>query len=199
MNKGTKPFIHKDAVVETRQVGRGTRIWRNVHILPGAVIGDNCNIGENCYIEGHVVIGNGVTIKNNVCLWDNITIEDDVFIGPCAVFTNDLRPRAANKKTYKDLDSIYIKRGVTIGANATIVCGITIHEYAFVGAGAVVTRDIAAYHMVYGNPARFKGLTCRCSQPLPLGRRKVCCPCGLTYWVRGTTVLEVSESAEITP
>jgi len=196
MNNVKKPFIHKDAVVETRHIGSGTRIWRNVHILPGAVIGENCNIGENCYIEGHVVVGNGVTIKNNVCLWDNITIEDDVFIGPCAVFTNDLRPRAANKKTYKDLDRIHIKNGATIGANATIVCGITIHEYAFIGAGAVVTRDIAAYHMVYGNPARFKGLVCRCSRPLPLGMRTVSCPCGLTYRMRGTTVLEVSEAAE---
>lgn len=191
MRTRNKPFIHKDAFVETKNIGEGTRIWRHVHVLPGAVIGRNCNIGEGCYIEGHVRIGNGVTIKNNISVWDNITIDDDVFIGPAAVFTNDLRPRACNKKTYKDLDAILIKKGATIGANATIVCGITIHEYAFIGAGAVVTRDILPYHMVYGNPALFKGLVCRCSEPLPPRKSKFCCTCGLTYIVKGTNVLKV--------
>jgi len=191
MDHHNKAFIHTEACVESDFIGEGTRIWRNVHILPGAVVGKNCNIGEGCYIEGHVVIGNGVTIKNNICIWDNITIEDDVFIGPSAVFTNDLRPRAAIKKTHKDLDRIVVKRGATIGANATIVCGLTIHEYAFVGAGAVVTRDVPAYHMVYGNPARYRGLLCRCARPLATGNDEVACGCGLTYVLKGTTVLQV--------
>lgn len=192
MGQENKAFIHAQACVESNCIGEGTRIWRNVHILPGAVIGKNCNIGEGCYIEGHVVIGNGVTIKNNISIWDNITIEDDVFIGPAAVFTNDLRPRAAIKKTYTDLEGIMIKRGVTIGANATIVCGITINEYAFIGAGAVVTRDVPAYHMVYGNPAQYHGLICRCSRPLATGSRQITCACGLTYFLDGVTVLRVS-------
>ncbi|MEI6127495.1 MAG: acyltransferase [Pseudomonadota bacterium] len=187
----TKKIIHKDALVESKTIGRGTRIWRNAHVLPGAVIGEECNIGENCYVEGHVKIGNGVTVKNNVALWDNIIIEDDVFIGPAAAFTNDLRPRAHNKKTYKELEGIFVKKGATIGAHATVVCGITIHEHAFIGAGAVVTRDVPAYHVVYGNPARFKGFVCRCSNPIPSDTLLYHCPCGLTYKIKGQKVTNV--------
>jgi acetyltransferase-like isoleucine patch superfamily enzyme len=189
--KQNDTFIHKDSVVESPSIGAGTRIWRNVHIMPGVVIGKNCNIGEGCYIENHVKIGNGVTIKNNVAIWDNITIEDDVFIGPAAVFTNDPRPRAQNKKGYQDLMGILIKRGATIGANATIVCGITIHEYAFIGAGSIVTRDVPPYHVVYGNPARFKGLMCRCSEIIPARKKRFHCKCGLIYEIRGRVVTEM--------
>ncbi|MCX5719080.1 MAG: acyltransferase [Nitrospirae bacterium] len=190
--KQNKPFIHKDAVVESRNIGGGTRIWRNVHVMPGAVIGNDCNIGEGCYIENYVRIGNGVTIKNNIAIWDNITIEDDVFIGPAAVFTNDLRPRAFNKKRPEDFMSTLMKRGATIGANATIVCGITIHEYALIGAGSVVTRDVPSYHVVYGNPARFKGLICSCSEMIPAGKKRFHCKCGLKYEIRGRVVTKVS-------
>jgi len=190
--KQNKPFIHKDAVVESKNIGSGTRIWRNVHVLPGAVIGKDCNIGEGCFIENYVRIGNGVTIKNHIAIWDNITIEDGVFIGPAAVFTNDLRPRAQNKKGPQDLTGTLIKRGATIGANSTIICGITIGEYAFVGAGAVVTRDIPPYHMVYGNPARFKGYICRCSEIIPSGVSSFQCRCGLKYEIRGSVVTEVT-------
>jgi acetyltransferase-like isoleucine patch superfamily enzyme len=185
-------FIHKDAVVESIHIGEGTRIWRNVHVMQGAVIGKNCNIGEGCYIENNVRIGNGVTIKNNVAIWDNITIEDDVFIGPAAVFTNDYVPRAQNKKGSEDLDSIVIKRGATIGANATIVCRTTVNEYAFVGAGAVVTKDVPPHHVVYGNPAQFKGLMCRCAQHIPLGKSRFQCRCGQTYTIKRKTVAAVS-------
>jgi serine acetyltransferase len=190
--KQPKVFIHKDAVVETKSIGAGTRIWRNVHIMPGAVIGEKCNIGEGCYIENYVKIGNGVTIKNNVAVWDNIIIEDEVFIGPAAVFTNDFKPRAQNKKGPEDLDAILVKRGATIGANSTIVSGITINEYAFIGAGSVVTRDVPPYHMVYGNPAVFKGLMCRCSEAIPLGEKKFHCKCGLRYKINGTVVTLIS-------
>ena len=184
-------FVHKDAVVESSLIGEGTRIWRNVHVLPGAVIGKNCNIGEGCYIESRVKIGNGVTIKNNVAIWDNIIIEDNVFIGPAAVFTNDYVPRAQNKKGPEDLDGIIIKKGATIGANATIVCRVTIHEYAFIGAGSVVTKDVPPYHVVYGNPAKFKGLMCSCSKFIPLGKSFFECACGKRYKINGTAITKV--------
>jgi len=184
-------FIHKDAAVESVQIGEGTRIWRNVHVMPQAVIGRDCNIGEGCYIENCVRIGNGVTIKNNVAVWDNITIEDDVFIGPAAVFTNDYVPRAQNKKGPKDLDGILIKKGATIGANATIVCRLTINEYAFIGAGSVVTKDVPAYHVVYGNPAKFKGLMCQCARFLPPGKSQVTCTCGRKYTIKDKSVILV--------
>ena len=190
--KQYKTFLHEDAVVESENVGEGTRIWRNVHVMPGAVIGKNCNIGEGCYIEDRVRIGNGVTVKNNVAIWDNITLEDDVFIGPAVVFTNDLRPRAQYKKRPEDLIGILVKRGATIGANSTIICGITINEYTFIGAGSVVTKDIPPHHIVYGNPAHFKGLMCRCTESIPLGKSKFHCKCGLQYEIRDTVVLKVS-------
>jgi len=183
-----KPFIHDDAVVDSKNIGSGTRIWRNAHILSGAVIGERCNIGENCYIESHVTIGNGVTVKNNVAVWDNITIADDVFIGPAAVFTNDLWPRAQNKKNFQELQGIVVKKGATIGANATIVCGITIYEYAFIGAGSVVTKDVPAYTVVYGNPAAARGLICACACSLPVQNGRCTCSCGLRYEIEGATV-----------
>ena len=182
-------FVHKDAVVESSLIGEGTRIWRNVHVMPEVVIGKNCNIGEGCYIESCVKIGNGVTIKNNVAIWDNIIIEDNVFIGPAAVFTNDYTPRAQNKKGPGDLNGIIIKKGATIGANATIVCRVTIHEYAFIGAGSVVTKNVPPYHVVYGNPAKFKGLMCQCARFLPLGKSRVACVCGLKYSIKGKVVM----------
>jgi acetyltransferase-like isoleucine patch superfamily enzyme len=187
-----RAFIHKDAAVESAHIGEGTRIWRNVHVMPQAVIGRDCNIGEGCYIENHVRIGNGVTIKNNVAVWDNIIIEDAVFIGPAAVFTNDYTPRAQNKMRPEDLDGIVIKKGATIGANATIVCRLTIGEYAFIGAGSVVTKDVPPYHVVYGNPAKFKGLMCQCSQAIPLGMTFFQCTCGQQYEIKGTVVSAAS-------
>lgn len=180
--------IHKEALVETDCIGTGTRVWRNAHILSGAVIGENCNIGENCYVEGHVTLGNGVTVKNNVAIWDNISIGDDVFIGPAAVFTNDFMPRARIKKTFRDLDSTVIKKGASIGANATILCGITIHEHAFVGAGAVVTRDVPPYTVVHGNPATCKGFICECTRHIPQQDGRHTCPCGLRYVIEAQAV-----------
>lgn len=187
-----KYFIHKDALVESCSIGAGTRVWRNAHIMPGAVVGENCNIGENCFIEGHVVIGSGVTIKNNVAIWDNITIGDDVFVGPAAVFTNDLRPRAHIKKTFRDLESTVIKKGATIGANATVVCGITIHEHAFVGAGSVVVRDVPPYGVVYGNPAQLRGCMCECTRALPATDGRSQCECGLAYVITGQNITPAS-------
>lgn len=189
--KRKKPFIHKDAIVESKYIGSGTRIWRNVHVLPGAVIGENCNIGEGCYIENRVRIGNGVTVKNNIALWDNITIEDSVFIGPAAVFTNELKPRAHLKKKPEELSTTLVKRGATIGANATIVCGCIIGDHAFIGAGTVVTKDVLPYHVVYGNPARFKGLICQCAEPMHRRRSRFRCSCGLHYEIKGKRVVKI--------
>lgn len=145
-------YVHPHALVENDvKIGPGTRIWAFVHILPGAVIGDDCNICDHVFIEGDTKIGNRVTIKCGVQIWDGLRIEDDVFIGPNATFTNDLFPRS--KQEFRLL-STTVKMGATIGANATILPGITIGEKAMVGAGAVVTRDVPRKTLVVGNPAK---------------------------------------------
>jgi len=145
-------FVHPAALVEEGvSVGRKTRIWAFVHILPGARIGEECNICDHVFIEGNVEIGNRVTVKCGVQIWDGLRIEDDVFIGPNATFTNDMFPRS--KKEFQLLYTT-VKKGATVGANATVLPGITIGEEAMVGAGAVVTRDVPPKALVLGNPAR---------------------------------------------
>ncbi len=148
------PFIHEKAEVQTKSIGAGTRIWQFSVVLEGARIGSNCNINAQCFVENDVVIGNNVTIKCGVHIWDGITIEDNVQIGPSAVFTNDKYPRA--KQSY-EMQRITIKKGASIGANATILGGVTIGEYAMVGAGSVVTKDVPDGELWYGNPARSHG------------------------------------------
>ncbi len=148
------PLIHPTAIVETSQIGDNTRIWAFVHILSDAVVGQNCNICDHCFIEGSVRIGNNVTIKCGIYLWDGITVEDDVFLGPNVVFTNDIRPRS---KLYKTPEVTVIKKGASIGANSTILAGINIGEYAMTGIGTVVTRNVPAYALVYGNPGKQHG------------------------------------------
>ena len=145
-------FIHDLACVETHSIGTGTRIWAYAHILPGAKIGSDANICDHTYIENDVVIGDRVTIKCGVYLWDGMRIEDDVFIGPNATFTNDLYPRSKQYPT--EFLKTIVKRGASIGANATILPNITIGENAMVGAGAVVTHDVSPNARVIGNPAR---------------------------------------------
>ena len=160
-----KKFIHPTAIVEEDVViGEGTRIWHFVHVRKGARIGKNCNIGKGVYIDTGVVIGNNVKIQNFVSVYRGVTLEDDVFIGPHATFTNDLFPRSFNKE-WKIVPTL-VKRGASIGANATIVCGVTIGRYAMVGAGAVVTKNVPDFGLVYGNPARLKGFVCYCGRPL---------------------------------
>lgn len=146
-------FKHPQALVESEKIGDNTRIWAFVHILPGAKIGADCNICDHVFIENDVIVGDRVTIKSGVQLWDGIRIEDDVFIGPNATFTNDIFPRS--KRNFRILE-IRVRRGASIGANATILPGITIGEKAMVGAGAVVTRDVPPNVLVVGNPARIK-------------------------------------------
>ncbi len=152
-------MIHPLADVQSEHIGEGTRVWQFTIILAGAVIGRHCNIGANCFIENDVRIGDGVTIKNGVQLWDGIEVEDDVFIGPNASFTNELQPRSQQRPGgfAAKLLPTYIGKGATIGANATIVCGVRIGQYAMIGAGSVVTRDVSEYCLVYGNPGCIKG------------------------------------------
>lgn len=147
-------FIHPQALVETDEIGSDTRIWAFVHILKGAIIGSACNICDHCFIEHGVKVGNRVTIKSGIYLWEGVTIDDDVFLGPNVVFTNDIRPRS--KQYIKPVPTI-INKGATIGANSTILAGTTIGAYAMTGIGSVVTRDVPAHALVYGNPAKIKG------------------------------------------
>ncbi|WP_312229202.1 acyltransferase [Pseudescherichia sp.] len=144
--------LHKLSDVQSSNIGENTNVWQFSVILPGAVIGDNCNICAHTLIENDVVIGNRVTVKSGVYIWDGITLEDDVFIGPCVAFTNDKKPRS---KVYPaQFSRIVVKKGASIGANATILPGVVIGEGAMVGAGAVVTKDVPAHTTVVGNPAR---------------------------------------------
>ena len=148
--------MHPTADVEEgAQVGTGTKIWHLVHVRSSAKIGAGCIIGRNVYVDAEVVIGDLVKIQNNVSVYRGVTIEDEVFVGPCAVFTNDLRPRAQNPDW--QVTPTVVRRGASIGANATIVCGVEIGSYAMVAAGSVVTRDVAPYQLVAGNPARPRG------------------------------------------
>ncbi len=147
--------IHSTAEVQTQQIGENTQIWQYCVILKNAIIGKNCNINFNVFIENEVIIGDNVTIKSGVQVWDGVTIEDDVFIGPNVTFTNDLVPRS---KVYPEkFQKTHIKKGVSIGANSTIIAGNTVGEYAFIGAGSVVTKNIPPYTVWYGNPAVQKG------------------------------------------
>ena len=145
-------FIHPNSDVQTKQIGEGTRVWQYVVILPGAVIGRDGNICSHCLIENKVVVGDRVTVKCGVQLWDGVTLEDDVFVGPNATFTNDREPRSRNAKA--TLLSTLVKKGASIGANATVLPGLTIGEGAMVGAGSVVTKDVPPRTLVIGNPAR---------------------------------------------
>lgn len=145
-------FIHPSADVQSKQIGEGTRIWQFVVVLPGAVIGRDGNICSHCFIENQVVVGDRVTVKCGVQLWDGVTLEDDVFVGPNATFTNDLAPRSRNAAA--QLLPTLVRKGASIGANATILPGLTIGEGAMVGAGAVVTKDVPPRTLVVGNPAR---------------------------------------------
>ena len=147
-------FVHQTAIVdEGAKIGKGTRIWHWVHVSGNAVIGENCSMGQNVFIGNKVVIGNNVKIQNNVSVYDNVTLEDDVFCGPSMVFTNVYNPRSAisRKDDYKDT---VVKKGVTLGANCTIVCGVTVGEQAFIGAGAVVNKDVKPFALMVGVPAR---------------------------------------------
>lgn len=147
-------FVHPSAIVdEGATIGKGSKIWHFCHIMPKAVIGDSCNLGQNVFVADGVILGNNVKIQNNVSLYTGVTCDDDVFLGPSMVFTNVINPRSAVKRHDQYLKT-HVGKGATIGANATIVCGHDIGPYAFIGAGAVVTKDVPAYALIVGNPAK---------------------------------------------
>ena len=171
-------FVHPDGRCESDNVGSGTRVWAFAHVLAGAVVGRDCNVCDGAFIEGGVVIGDRVTIKNQVMVFDRVTVEDDVFLGPGVIFTNDRNPRAFVKVDPAELLPTLVRQGATIGAGAVIVCGIEIGPFAFIGAGAVVTRDVPAHAFVVGNPGRIIGTACRCGRRLPDDLR---CTCGLSW------------------
>jgi len=171
-------FVHERALCETTNVGGGTRIWAFAHVMEGAVLGRDCNVCDHVFIETGAVIGSRVTLKNNVLLWDGVTIEDDVFVGPNAVFTNDPSPRIRFKRRPSEFLPTRVCAGASIGANATIVCGVTIGEEAMVGAGAVVTRDVPARALIAGNPGRRIGWVCACGRTLD---DRLSCSCGRVY------------------
>jgi len=160
-------FIHQSAFVDDGAViGDGTKIWHFCHVMPGAVIGERCSLGQNVVVMPGTRIGNNVKIQNNVSIYEGVELEDDVFCGPSMVFTNVINPRSAvsRKSEYK---RTLVRRGATIGANATVVCGVTLGQYAFVGAGAVVTKDVKPFALVTGVPARQVGWMCVCGERLP--------------------------------
>jgi UDP-2-acetamido-3-amino-2,3-dideoxy-glucuronate N-acetyltransferase len=178
-------FAHPSAFVDEGSViGDGTKIWHFCHVMSGARIGRGCNIGQNVVVSPRVVIGDNVRIQNNVSVYTGVTLEDDVFCGPSMVFTNVVNPRShiSRKDEYR---STVVRRGATLGANSTILCGHTIGRYAFVGAGAVVIRDVPDYALVVGNPGRIAGWMCQCGVKLAAGsavpEQAVCVACGAAY------------------
>lgn len=150
-------FKHESSYVdEGAEIGEGTKIWHFCHVMSGAKIGKNCSLGQNVNVGGKAIVGDGVKIQNNVSVYDNVVIENDVFCGPSCVFTNVINPRAFVERKHEYKQTV-IKKGASIGANATVVCGVTVGEYALIGAGSVVTKDVPAYALVYGSPARVRG------------------------------------------
>lgn len=175
-------FVHESSYIdEPCEIGKGTKIWHFTHIMKNSKIGENCNIGQNVVISPNVVIGNNVKIQNNVSVYTGVICEDDVFLGPSCVFTNVINPRSFIERKHEYKQTI-IKKGASIGANATIVCGNTIGRYALVGAGAVVTKDVPDYALVVGNPARIIGYVCKCGNRLEnKDGEYVCTSCGKKY------------------
>ena len=190
-------FVHESSYVDAPCViGDGSKIWHFSHVMKNCTIGEKCNIGQNVVISPDVVIGNNVKIQNNVSVYTGCVLEDDVFCGPSMVFTNVVNPRShvIRRDEYK---TTLVRRGASMGANSTIVCGITIGRYAFVGAGSVVTRDLPDYALVFGNPAKIRGWMCACGIKLGFGvdageESGHCDACGKTYRRKGQLVEEIS-------
>jgi UDP-2-acetamido-3-amino-2,3-dideoxy-glucuronate N-acetyltransferase len=186
-------FIHESAYVDDgARIGKGTKVWHFCHVLGGAVIGERCSLGQNVVVMNRVRIGDNVKIQNNVSIYEGVELEDDVFCGPSMVFTNVINPRShvSRKNEYK---KTRVKRGASIGANATIVCGATLGEYAFIGAGAVVTGDVLPYALMVGVPARRVGWMCQCGERLPDGGTGTCAACGTRYERAGEGIRPVSK------
>src|SRR5256886_9991544 len=172
-------FVHESSYVDDgARIGKGTKIWHFCHVMPGAEIGERCSLGQNVVVMSGTRIGNNVKIQNNVSIYEGVVLEDDVFCGPSCVFTNVLTPRSQVSRKHEYRPTL-VKRGSSIGANATIVCGVTLGEYAFIGAGAVVTSDVPSYALMVGVPARRVGWMCQCGERLSLtSGQAACAVCG---------------------
>lgn len=176
-------FVHESSYVDDGAViGEGTKVWHFTHVMPGARIGKKCVLGQNVNVGSKAVLGDRVKVQNNVSIYDDVVLEDDVFCGPSCVFTNVINPRSFVERKHEYLRT-HVRRGASIGANATIVCGVTLGEYCFVGAGSVVTKDVPAYALVHGNPARVRGWMCECG--VKLGEDLICTACGRKYGKEG--------------
>jgi len=181
-------YAHPTAIIESEDIGEDCRIWHFVHIREGASLGKNCNIGKGVYIDRDVRIGNNVKIQNFVSVYKGVEIEDDVFVGPAVTFTNDLLPRAFR---WEDelIEKTFVRKGASIGANSTILCGIEIGRYAMIGAGSVVTRNVPEFGLVFGNPAELRGFVCYCGRKLtddPKAEGEFECEyCGKTVVIEG--------------
>ncbi len=188
-------FVHPKAICDSSNIGTGTRIWAFSNIQERAVIGADCNICDHCFVEHDVTIGDRVTVKNGVSLWTGVTIEDDVFIGPNAVFTNDIKPRS--KVFHDQPDRTLIRLGATIGANAVIIAGHTVGRFAFIGAGAVLTKDAPDFTLWLGNPARIAGYVCACAERLDGDAVErgdvVTCSCGRKYRLENKVVIKLPD------
>ena len=185
-------FVHESSFVDAgATIGEGTKVWHFCHVMPGAVIGRRCSLGQNVVVMGGTRIGDNVKIQNNVSIYEGVVLEDDVFCGPSMVFTNVINPRSAvsRKDEYRQT---LVRRGASIGANATVVCGTTLGRYCFIGAGAVVTRDVPDYALMTGVPARRTGWICECGVKLQDETMQLTCPgCARHYARRGEKVVPV--------
>jgi UDP-2-acetamido-3-amino-2,3-dideoxy-glucuronate N-acetyltransferase len=192
-----KPFIHESAFVDKgAKVGAGTKIWHFCHVMPQAVIGERCVLGQNVVVMNGTKIGNNVKIQNNVSIYEGVELEDNVFCGPSMVFTNVINPRShvPRKNEFKHT---FVRHGATIGANATIVCGVTLGAYCFIGAGAVVTKNVPPHALVTGVPAKITGWVCECGVKLDDGLMELTCPAdGNRYSRRGEKLTRITEANE---
>ena len=189
-------YAHSTATIDAGcEIGEGTKIWHYSHVMPGARIGRGCNLGQNVLVARDVVVGNNVKIQNNVSVYEGVVLEDDVFCGPSMVFTNVINPRShiSRKREYRPT---LVRRGATLGANATLICGHTVGRFAFIGAGAVVTKDVPDYALVLGAPARIAGWMCECGVRLKVHRGRGACPdCQRQYTIDGERVEPFAESS----
>jgi len=188
-------FVHESAYVDDGAViGAGTKVWHFCHVMSGAVIGARSSLGQNVVVMPRTRIGDNVKIQNNVSIYEGVELEDDVFCGPSMVFTNVVNPRSHVSRKHEYRRTL-VRRGASIGANATIVCGVTLGEYSFVGAGAVVTKDVLPYALMAGVPARRIGWMCQCGERLPAGGAGTCAACGTTYERAGEGIAPVASGA----